>query len=239
MKLKKIASLALVGVMAVSMLAGCGNKTNKPTEDPDVVTGGYSADFGKIADLDKDYVTYQDNASDVAALQAAVDSCTDVQLYGALVVGNIPDLGAGILQGAMAIPSDLNLNCTTVFAKEADLDKYQSTISKGDIVANIDFAKDKNLNVTQKVGVIVAVDGTMDTQSVLKQVNKIVNQGLKDLEESGVDADKTNGDVIYDYHYTISVSLVNRVATSTDLLKADMDFVAVTVTRTGTDRAAA
>lgn len=225
MKLKKVVSLALVGVMAVSMLAGCGNKTNKPTEDPDVVTGGYSADFGKIADLDKDYVTFKDSAVDQAALQKAVDSCTDVQLYSALVVGNVPSMGAGLLQGAMAIPSDLKLNCTTVFTEEADLDKYQSTMTN----TYIDFAKDKKLNVTQKVGVIVAVDGTMDTQSVLKQVNKIVNQGLKDLEESGAD----NG-VSYDYHYTISVSLVNRVATSTDLLKADMDFVAVTVTRTGT-----
>ena len=234
MKLKKIASLALVGVMAVSMLAGCGNKTNKPTEDPDVVTSGYSADFGKIADLDKDYVTFKDSTVDQTALQAAVDSCTDVQLYGALVVGNIPDLGAGILQGAMAIPSDLNLNCTTVFAKEADLDKYQSTIDKGNIVANIDFAKDKNLNVTQKVGVIVAVDGTMDTQSVLKQVNKIVNKGLKGLEESG-----TADSVIYDYHYTVSISVVSRTTTMSDAIKADMDFVAVTVTRTGTDRAAA
>ena len=229
MKLKKIASLALVGVMAVSMLAGCGNKTNKPTEDPDVVTGGYSADFGKIADLDKDYVTFKDSAVDRAALQKAVDSCTDAQLYGALVVGNVPSMGAGLLQGAMAIPSDLGLNCTTVFTEEADLDQYQSTMNN----TYINFVQNQKLNVTQKVGVIVAVDGTMDTQSVLKQVNKIVNNGLKGLEESG-----TDNNVIYDYHYTISVSLVNRVATSTDLLKADMDFVAVTVTRTGTDRAA-
>ncbi len=235
MKLKKIASLALVGVMAVSMLAGCGNKTNKPTEDPDVVTGGYSADFGKIADLDKDYVTFKDSAVDRAALQKAVDSCTDVQLYGALVVGNLPVTGvsASTLQGAMAIPSDLGLNCTTVFTEEADLDAYQSTTKSTANNTYINFDQNQKLNVTQKVGVIVAVDGTMDTQSVLKQVNKIVNKGLKDLEESGID-----NNVIYDYHYTISVSLVNRVATSTDLLKADMDFVAVTVTRTGTDRAA-
>ena len=32
MKLKKIASLALAGIMAVSMLAGCGEGTNQ--EDP-------------------------------------------------------------------------------------------------------------------------------------------------------------------------------------------------------------
>ena len=45
MKLKKIASLALAGIMAVSMLAGCGEAaSSKPTTPPDTtVTSGIAA----------------------------------------------------------------------------------------------------------------------------------------------------------------------------------------------------
>ena len=41
MKLKKIASLALAGIMAVSMLAGCKDASSNPTDEPEVtpVTG--------------------------------------------------------------------------------------------------------------------------------------------------------------------------------------------------------
>ena len=44
MKLKKIASLALAGIMAVSMLAGCSNEGNTPDnneEDNQVVARVY------------------------------------------------------------------------------------------------------------------------------------------------------------------------------------------------------
>lgn len=221
MKLKKVVSLALAGVMAVSMLAGCGTSgKQEPTEDESGATQvGYSAEFAKIADLDLDYVAFQDSTADQAALQAAVDSCTDVQLLAALVGGNVDKVGAGTLQGAMVIPTSLNLNCTSVFAKEAEL-TYKEIL---------DFGVNKNINNTQKVGVIVAVDGTMDTVSVLKQVNKLVAGGLKALEKGSTD--QTDG-VSYDYSYSVSVSVVNRTTTTVDLVKADIDFVAVTVTRT-------
>ena len=72
MKLKKIAALALAGVMAVSMLAGCGTDKKPGTGEGEgegtVTTTGYSAELGKIMDLDLDYVSFADNASDEAAL---------------------------------------------------------------------------------------------------------------------------------------------------------------------------
>ena len=75
MKLKKIASLMLAGIMAVSMLAGCktadngngGASSSEPT-----TTTGYSAlledNLGKAV-TDKSYVTFADNAASVRILE--------------------------------------------------------------------------------------------------------------------------------------------------------------------------
>ena len=79
MKLKKIASLMLAGVMAVSMLAGCSGNNATDPENPDdgqvVVPTGT---VGKvIAALDGDVtddVTVSANASLEAALQKAVEN---------------------------------------------------------------------------------------------------------------------------------------------------------------------
>ena len=52
MKLKKIASLALAGIMAVSMLAGCkdgGNSNSGSSSENTNTTSGYSAMLGQKA----------------------------------------------------------------------------------------------------------------------------------------------------------------------------------------------
>lgn len=243
MKLKKVVSLALAGVMAVSMLAGCGtNKPEDPSQDDNgTVKAGYSAEFEKIADIDLDYVAFQDSTVDQEALKAAVASCTDVQLYAALVGGNLDSNiaggvvgGSGWLQGAMPIPSDVNLNCVNVFTDKADLDSYAWDKNGGAFPWYFTTSNgNANMTDTLKAGAMFAVDGTMDTESVLTLVEKLLakNNTLSDdwLPESG-----ENGGINVDYKYVVSVSLVNRVATSTNLVKADMDFVAVTITRTGT-----
>ena len=240
MKLKKVVSLALAGVMAVSMLAGCGTSgKQEPTEDEnDATQVGYSAEFAKIADLDLDYVAFQDSTADQTALQAAVASCTDVQLYAAFVGGNVNGgiNGQGhFLDGAMwayNVKNTLDLPCISKFTEKADLDLYAANSDDGHEAFSWYFntdLKSKDVNQPVKAGAIAVVDGTMDTESVLAQVNKLLNGALDKLPEGN-----TTGSTKYDYSYTVSVSLVNRVATSTNLLKADMDFVAVTVSRTAT-----
>ena len=236
MKLKKVVSLALAGVMAVSMLAGCATKKDEPTQDDNgTVKAGYSAEFAKIADIDLDYVTFQDSTVDQAALKKAVDGCSDIQLYAALVGGNTNPgsmfPSAGLLSGAMPINQNGKPGLpdfVKTFKDQADLKTYiDSTNSGGKDYVGFSFGDSALLNTIKK-GAVIAVDGTMSTDAVLTQVNKLVS-GLSTLKESG-----SADNIVADYHYTVSVSLVNRVATSTDLLKADIDFVAVTVTRTGT-----
>ena len=79
MKLKKIASLMLAGVMAASMLAGCQTSNNNGNnEDPDVpvVTDGVSADVAARVKANDvvipEYVTFADDADLDKALTYAV-----------------------------------------------------------------------------------------------------------------------------------------------------------------------
>ena len=63
MKLKKIASLALAGIMAVSMLAGCkdGSSSSEPTNPVTPVTGAASVVNGEL-DKNADDISFADNA---------------------------------------------------------------------------------------------------------------------------------------------------------------------------------
>ena len=62
MKLKKIASLMLAGIMAVSMLAGCKTAT-EPTEEPEVTpVTGVAATVNNELDANKDAISFSDNS---------------------------------------------------------------------------------------------------------------------------------------------------------------------------------
>ena len=73
MKLKKIASLALAGVMAVSMLAGCA--TTKPETKPEdpTETSSISKEVGALIEKVPSYVTFEDSTSLDAGLKKAVE----------------------------------------------------------------------------------------------------------------------------------------------------------------------
>ena len=83
MKLKKLMALAMAGVLAVSMLAGCKGNTinNNDPVDPDAPATGISADVGsRVKDLalkaddeaDLDHLTFTDDGDVTAALNDAV-----------------------------------------------------------------------------------------------------------------------------------------------------------------------
>src|SRR5699024_11903137 len=79
MKLKKIASLMLAGVMAVSMLAGCNTTSNgndQPTqpEEPTTPATGYSATFeDRLSALADANISMSDSSDLNAALNYAMD----------------------------------------------------------------------------------------------------------------------------------------------------------------------
>ena len=77
MKLKKIASLALAGIMAVSMLAGCSTTGNDGNDDP-VVTPPADNSFAasinaELSDSQKAIVTFEADSKLVNALNSVAD----------------------------------------------------------------------------------------------------------------------------------------------------------------------
>ena len=79
MKLKKIASLMLAGVMAVSMFAGCATTTPEQPEQPETPATSNAADmlYSELTGSAKDKVSAVANADLDEALENAVDKYFD------------------------------------------------------------------------------------------------------------------------------------------------------------------
>lgn len=262
MKLKRIVSLALAGVMAVSMLTACGNSNGNggqvPPEENNTIDGGYSAMLAKymedVADLD--HVTFQDNSDDVAALKDALGN------FGNVVIGGgslLPVLVC--LEGTNDIIPGFNIfgnkvpgvsgngvlsinNLKEDFAKALDL----ADADDADLESNDLAFKDstKKMNVPQKEGTIFAIDGSISLEKVMNQIAN--GNNFKGLDDNGAErfdglntkmSDKdalpesgVDGQLTWHYNYTISASVVNVPATAVDGYNGSVNFIAVTVTRT-------
>ena len=240
MKLKKIASLALAGVMAVSMMSACGNTVNNGGASSGNNTGetsGYSAMLGKYMEETSkmDYVTFQDNSADAAALKTALGNFGSLTIAGGSVLPYVVDLSGpnrnfgnplGINKVRADLVEALNLvNCAK--------DKYD----KDDLVTDELGFKSKanaNANIVQKTGALFAVDSTINMENVMDQIaNGDVPNGvslesiLKKMSEEGVVDNQT-----YQYKYTVSASVVSLSQTSIEGLSGSCNFILVTVTRT-------
>lgn len=103
MKLKKIASLVLAGLMAVSMLAGCGDNSSSNNNGTVVEPGNSTIIVDAANDAqdpaNKVKVTFTSDAKLLSALQGAIELKTPnadaiKKLTGAEVVSSLPDLTA-------------------------------------------------------------------------------------------------------------------------------------------------
>lgn len=253
MKLKRIVSLALAGVMAVSMLTACGNSNGNggqvPPEENNAVDGGYSAMLAKymedVADLD--HVTFQDNSDDVAALKDALGNFGNVVIGGGSLLpvlvclegpnNIIPGIGFGgkPIVGPVSGNGVLSIeNLKKDFAKALDL---ATEDLESDDLAFKDSTK--KMNVPQKEGTIFAIDGSISLEKVMNQIANGNNfkdrfKGLNDVlgADTALPESLTDGHLTWHYNYTISASVVNVPATAVDGYNGSVNFIAVTVTRT-------
>ena len=234
MKLKKIASLALAGVMAVSMLTACGEANNnddtqKPTE-PDVTpAAGYSATFeNRLSALAASNIDMSDSADLNAALKAAMDFAADSHI--ALDYGNnwndtvnfIPSTKNG---------SDLNQVAIELISK-ADTDKESMTKGSAEdtlkvlnpLTKDVAYGKD-NVDVVM----LYVVDGGLSTDAAVMEVADKVNSEIEKLVKTynAAGTHETTHEV--DYNYTGSVS-ADTITLDADHGKS-MTFVAVEVVR--------
>lgn len=194
MKLKRIVSLALAGVMAVSMLTACGNSNGNggqvPPEENNTIDGGYSAMLAKymedVADLD--HVTFQDNSDDVAALKDALGNFGNVVIGGgsllpvlvclegtndiipgiSIDIPDIPWIGGGSLPIVPPVSGNGVLSINNLkedFAKALDL--ATTNLDSDDLAFK---NSTKNMNVPQKEGTIFAIDGSISLEKVMNQI---------------------------------------------------------------------
>ena len=235
MKLKKIASLALAGVMAVSMLTACGGNTNSDNEqnnkpeEPTVT--GYSAMLeGKMSTQVKNKTVFQDDADLNAALDYAVgsvghDDITGDFAYGAVYGGavryisTIPDndplrMVVSTMRDKLDVKADWN---------DGDTDTLDNIRPDGnDKVYN--FYKKNNVNTL----LVYVVDDGVAVTNALDQIKNRLQDTWEDklYDDYKLDGDENSG---RDYHYVCSVAVSNRNFESGH--GVGLNFIAVEVTR--------
>ena len=211
MKLKKIASLMLAGVMAVSMLAGCSNGT-KPDDDKKdpVVNTGLTGSV--IAALDEDTTKNVEFAAD-SNLQAVLEK----------VVKNVGYDGLS------------KLSAKALTDVDSDLGKFGPL----PVVSMKQRSENDDKEVQTAVG-LVYVDGQgMNAETVAKELAKKidaedVNGNTGKWAELMLDSDNykdKDGEYWYDFAYTAGVASVEV----SDAVNGQTAYVvAYTVTRTPT-----
>ena len=226
MKLKKIASLALAGVMAMSMLAGCSTTSNEvpqePTTPPTTTpVSGKSAVFeAQLTDLADVKITMEDSADLQAALDAAAQNVGSATIIdGNVYVANV--------NGGSAWGPATNVNAGDLSVVAADMD--------ADIVvrAFYNLIPEHKEVAADTVTMLFAVDGTVGEDAAVRQVAKVLSD---DIERLQIDDDmNTTGAGWSDhttlhYSYTGSVCITNRALA--DNHGMSLNIIAVQITRT-------
>ena len=253
MKLKKIASLMLAGIMAVSMLAGCNGE---PAPDPDdngnggVTVTGYSAVLGDAlkdhkAIKGKDYITFANNNEDQVALQAAVDNVETGALKVYANIRGVQSIGGG-KNGQIDIDGVTGARVEKVFVDGAKITDPSEDLKPGDLAMAwyAGYNNDTNngytgdLNTFVKDGAIFVVNGGVTTNEAVKmvadKVADILSKEENALPEYNMEAEGESGES-WKYSYVISVSVVDKAQHSNYTEDANSaHFIAVTVSRTAT-----
>ena len=222
MKLNKVLALALSGVMAVSMLAGCSNNSgnggqNGEGEGEQVPATGVSANVGNLikADLDEDvnidFVTFADDNDLDNALDYTMGKVDVVEaLRGYMAFGTLQELKA-----------DDTVYATMIDRVEATDNTWVSNI--GDISVDTDGDGAKAVRV-------YAISDAISEEVVEEYVADDLMNDIPDYKHYD-----SQGDNWY-YDYTVSVSMSSKTVNTSSILGTGatdptITFVAVQVVR--------
>ena len=234
MKLKKIAALALAGVMAVSMLAGCGTDKKPGSGEGEgegtTTSTGYSATLEGAVELTADqakYISFADNAADQAALEKAVSGMSTQSLEDiAKSYTTIKTLEKTNTLDGKKLLADLKDDLNT-----ADI------LAVGKMQNIMPWYADANKNTNKinasgvRTGVVYAVNGGVDVNVALKAIAADVKTAVKNAPD-----ESKNGTTAWDYTYTVSASVVTRAQQANYTGATDSaTFVLVTISRTVTN----
>ena len=252
MKLKKIASLMLAGVMAVSMLAGCSTTTVDPEPTPDPTpNSNYGTTLWNYLDEGKKNITFEANSTLDGYLQTAVNGVGSLAVYSSYWLGDtIVEVNTdGIKVDVSGVDSDKDdnkanpvylLDSLTGAAKR--LQSLTGAANETLAVTSQDYTgMEAVLNEIGKTGMnktddditavaLYVVDGGVDIDNALYDVAQDLDEVFMDLDYTGNNEDNGREFV---YKYTGSVSVVSK-AISRD--GANVNFIAVQVDRTTVQR---
>ena len=226
MKLKKIASLMLAGVMAVSMLAGCNTNSvdPEPTPDPDPTPAtGYSVEMASYLsdDAKKDYIAFEDNADDLAALEDALGKLSWTTTAGY----TLPKVATHVRDWVGGDDTTLMVNDFIDALDIENIDMMDYGWMWDALVINYNRSDAE----TVKYGLMYVIDGTVDESDALEGIADNVENLLQNLPNVN-DYTTTR----YTYDYTVSVSVANKPLDVIDWYNGSANFIAVTVTRVPT-----
>ena len=211
MKLKKIASLALAGVMAVSMLAGCNTASNNndEPENPDAIPSTSNSATVLHDNMKGDarkMTTPAANADLDSALKQVVDTYFNNEDY------------LGVLTGS---------SVTQFKYDNIAVNLEKALNAKSDIAVGLNYLLN-NDETTIAVELYCVEASVSDTYALEQVADKIENDiaGLKDKSNNGE----------YSYAYTVSASIVTKPVTSSIVegITGGVKYIAVAVTQTPT-----
>ena len=228
MKLKKIASLALAGVMAVSMLAGCSTTSvdpdPNPGEDPgNVTTAGYSSLF-------------EDTLSDYADLRIDMSDSDELTTNLNTAIGNVNSaLMTEFHKMNMDTVDLLNYRNRAIDWMIEDLGGEEVVMSQREAFQALvpqpdELVEDDSLN--KSVIMLFAVDNGVDEESAVKQIASNLDADIRRLYNDNDSTKENNRGVDHttlNYTYTGSVSVASK--NWVDVTTVGMHFVAVQINR--------
>ena len=236
MKLKKIVSLALAGIMAVSMLTACGEGDSNSTVTPPVdntTSTGLSAQLGaEASDLTNSKVTFADSTALNNALKHAVGNIGDSSIDQAFGAG-IPGVTyLGDLQGWAAVGAAVG-----VLEDDMDVDVDMATTIAGvadGVRITVDRLNPSNAQYNENnynTVMLFAVDSGVEMTSIIEQLSNQIDDDMDDLVTSFNVTTVNNGNQHeVSYHYTCSVASTSKTFVDADTTFG-VTFVAVEINR--------
>ena len=248
MKLKKIASLALAGVMAVSMLTACDTTSNTPVGpdgDGDVITtpvndmtSAFQLEMSKTAKM-KVNMSYSEDLQDDLAFAAdevgyatIFDFCTAIRTAsGVRTVANfdrngtvyVADVNTGNwnVWPTNSVAGDLSIAAAGMSARNVE-DAFNELIPSYNEVED------------ETVTMLFAVDDTIGEANAVKNVGKLVNGWFENLridDDTSPEVDWGGDATTFHYVYNGSVAIENKSIDSHDM---GVNLIAVEITRVAT-----
>ena len=235
MKLKKIASLMLAGVMAASMLAGCSTTGTVTPDQPSTPATSVSANVDALVNQPA-YVTFADSTELDAALKDAVEyaGVMDVMpdyVNTDVLIGVAPDVSA-VLDNEVGVTTMSNgtlINLWNIGQASTLLDaEQQDSYTIPDAVA----------------AQMYVVSSTIGQKAIEQQIATILNAiPAYQYSVGSTDGSTTEDGGNYNHTYTVSISTCTKTVNSSisgstwgfeGAANPSVTFVAVQVVRTST-----